>query len=82
MIASDLMVFERSFVQFNKMTWRGNVIRSSYIVEQIGWYKSVATKPLYCSVFGLDENILLFDFNDNQLHRFKLHFHNISKMSF
>tara|TARA_R110002050_G_scaffold149463_1_gene276048 strand:+ start:90792 stop:92045 length:1254 start_codon:yes stop_codon:yes gene_type:complete len=49
----------------------GTILRSGWTTEQIGWYKNVAAKPLYCPVFVLDENLILFDFVNGVLKTYR-----------
>jgi hypothetical protein len=50
----------------------GRIIRSGSTVEQIGWYQNVAAKPLYCPVFGYDNNLVLFNLYNGQITHFDI----------
>lgn len=59
-------------VPFEILNIDGRVIRHGYTTEQIGWYRSVAARPLYCPVFGGDDGLFLFDFFNGLITHFDI----------
>jgi hypothetical protein len=59
-------------VPYNVIGINGQVMRSGSTTEQIGWYINVAAKPLYCPVFGYDDNLVLFDFLNGRITQFDI----------